>query len=406
MDSEEAIKTMEDAIHKEEQEEKAKKAISAARAALCLGYVRKGKRDPTAFLFSTIACHLETQLNWGIPTACTDGKSIYYNPSFVNSLKDEELVFLVAHECLHPLSKHHVRMGGRNKNRSNEAMDLAINQILRDSGYALTDGALLPGMRVGGKVVPRYAKLPPNESFEKYYSLLPDEPRGDDWNVGGVTQPGDGSDAACQESDAAWSVKIAQAAALARKMGTLPGSLEKLLGDIMNPQVDWRQVLREFLINNAKNDQTWCPPNRRFVHADMYLPSLRGVEIGDVVVAIDTSGSVWSVVDKFASEIYGIVSAVRCKLWIMYADAAVHKVDEWEPDDGEPEIKPVGGGGTSHKPVFRWVAENDVNPCCMICLTDCETDYPAEEPPYPVLWVRVGGGGTTPPFGQIIDIKE
>ena len=98
-------------------------------------------------------------------------------------------------------------------------------------------------------------------------------------------------------------VRIAQASEIARGRGKLPGALSRLIQSVVNPVVDWRDVLREYISTHARNDYVWSPPNRRYVHQGLYLPSLRSEELGDVALAVDTSGSITqSVLDRFASE--------------------------------------------------------------------------------------------------------
>ena len=61
---------------------------------------------------------------------------------------------------------------------------------------------------------------------------------------------------------------------------------------VRHPPVDWRDVLRAFVAAAACNDYSWSRPNRRFVWQGLYLPGLHSEDIGEVVIAIDTSGSV------------------------------------------------------------------------------------------------------------------
>src|SRR5262249_1081316 len=158
--------------------------------------------------------------------------------------------------------------------------------------------------------------LPQGKSAEEYYALLghspedgnDDQPSGDDASpdpgrCGSVRPPGDGSLAACKQAAAEAQVAVAQARQGAQQRGALPGGLARDGGvgrgglarlgeEVPQPKVDWREVWREFVSCQARNDSSWSPPNRRFIHAGLYLPGLRSEELGDMVLAVDTSGSI------------------------------------------------------------------------------------------------------------------
>jgi predicted metal-dependent peptidase len=137
----------------------------------------------------------------------------------------------------------------------------------------------------------------------------------------------------------------------------------------------------------------------------LYLPSLAGDSLGEVVIAVDTSGSIGQEeLDCFAAEVQGIVDAYDVNLTILYHDTAVGEVEEWSPADGPIKLRPVGGGGTSHRCVFKWIEEHGVDPSCVVRLIDLYTTFPRLPPSYPVLWAVVGGCSTEPPFGSRVSV--
>jgi len=79
-----------------------------------------------------IALSMPFEWSDSIPTAATNGKRVIFNPKFVESLNDEELKFLVAHECFHPMLEHNFRRGTREYRRWNMAADYVINKLLVD----------------------------------------------------------------------------------------------------------------------------------------------------------------------------------------------------------------------------------------------------------------------------------
>src|SRR5581483_5007908 len=113
---------------------------------------------------------------------------------------------------------------------------------------------------------------------------------------------------------------------------------------ILQPILDRRAVLREFVSRLARNDYAWSPPNRRFLHAGLYLPGPRSEELGEVVLAVDTSGSIGEAqLRRFASEAQGILDAYACDLTILYHDREIQGVEHWESCDGPLVLKAVGG---------------------------------------------------------------
>lgn len=389
---------------------KAVDRIAQARIDLVLG------RDAKAVFFATIAMRLKMVAATDLPTAATDGRQIRYNPEFICGLSRAEAVGLIAHEVMHISNAHHARMGERDPKTWNIAADLAINPLLADAGIDLPAGGLFPEEGP-------YSDLPKGLSAEEYYTLLQDPNRkkkgggepgdGDGGNdpgqCGGVEKPGKGSPAECRkaEAEAREATAAAQQAAESSNRGSMPAGLGRNVSEILEPTVDWRDVLRQFVARAAKNDYCWSRPNRRYIHAGLYLPGLYSEELGDVVLAVDTSGSIGEKqLSEFAAEAQGILEAYDTKLTILYHDSKVAHVQEWRSTDGPLVLEPKGGGGTSHVPVFEHIANQNIDAACIVCLTDMYTEFPAAGPEIPTLWCNCGRPGTKAPFGAVVDIKR
>lgn len=239
-------------------------------------------------------------------------------------------------------------------------------------------------------------------------NLSPEELR-EQCDPGGCGQVLDAPGSAAEkEVDAAeWQVAVAQAAQLAKRMGHLPECLERFVDATLQPKVTWQDVLVEFVSQTmtARDDYSWSSPNRRYISQGMYLPSLRSDAIGELVVAIDTSGSIENeTLRQFAGELNGILECRPCKVHIVYCDAQVNATEEWTPEDGELALtKGIGGGGTSHRPVWKWIEDQRIDPAAVVCLTDGFTEF-GREPPYPVLWALTPDGTDKPPFGRSVRI--
>jgi predicted metal-dependent peptidase len=361
---------LQEAAERQAAEERAADQVQRALVKLILG------NDAKSPFFATLALRLRLAADWDQPTAVTNGRQLRYNPGFVNQLTLPETIGVVAHEVMHNAGKHFARRNGREAERWQIACDLEINPILRAAVFALPMSGIVPGQGP-------YANLPPDQTAERYYELLPDQ-QGQDGEGGGEGKAGgqpnpdpggcggveDAGDKAQQKQAAAeQDVAIAQAAESAKHRGALPAGLDRLVQSVVNPKVDWRDVLREYVSACARNDYTWTPPNRRFIHQGLYLPSVRSEELGDVVLAVDTSGSIGQAeLDRFAAEAQGIFESYSCAVDIVYHDSRVQSVEHWEPTDGELRLNPMGGGGTNHRPVFEHVRQSGAEPTVLVCL--------------------------------------
>ncbi|HEY2784541.1 MAG TPA: VWA-like domain-containing protein [Fimbriiglobus sp.] len=388
-------------------------AITAARVKLILG------RDAASAFFATLALRLRLEVDGTVPTMATDGRVLAFNPEFVTGLSTDERVGCLAHEVMHNALAHFARRGGRNLEKWNIACDLAVNPLLLKAGFVLPRGRLVPGEG-------RFDHMPAGKSAEEYYALLdippdtvsepdesgtpqpeggPDENKTDPGGCGGVREPKDDSPANTESTAAEWRVAVAQAEQVAKGRGELPEGLGRAVEEVLHPVADWKTVLREFVSAHARNDYSWSRPNRRFIAAGLYLPGLFSEELGDIVLAIDTSGSVGAKeLGAFAAEAGALLAAYECRATVLYHDTVVQKVDDWSPVDGPLVLDPVGGGGTNHTCVFDWIAESGLSPACVICLTDLETRFPARVPDVPVLWAQVGTNTQAPPFGRVVAI--
>jgi predicted metal-dependent peptidase len=395
---------IEQAAGRQAAEKRAARALAAARVRLVLG------RDARSAFFATLVLRLAPEPAWDVETLSTDGKVLRYFPPFVTALSPDELVGVLAHEVMHCALAHPARRGGRDPERWNVACDLAVNPLLVAAGVVLPPGRLMPGEG-------SYAGLDPGKAAEEYYALLhappgPSQrpeggpgPAGDPGGCGQVMDPAHCDPAAAREVEADWRVAVAQAQLAAAGRGPLPAGLGRSVERVLHPPADWRAVLREFVASHARNDYSWARPNRRFIAQGLYLPGLHSEELGDVVLAVDTSGSIDErLLGLFAAEANAVLSAYDCAVTVLYHDTDVQRVQAWNAADGPLVLEPVGGGGTSHACVFDWLDRSGLDPACVVCLTDLETEFPAVRPAVPVLWAVPGGPPRDPPFGRVVSL--
>lgn len=212
------------------------------------------------------------------------------------------------------------------------------------------------------------------------------------------------SEAEKNEQAQDWAIAAEQAAESAKHCGHNPLGVERLLEDSKESKKDWRAILREFVAATTPSDYRFCPPNRRHVHAGLYLPSIHREGLGPIVIGVDTSGSIGrEELQQFVDEIAAIADQSQPEaIHVVFCDAAVQAVQEFSSSE-TINLKPKGSGGTDFRPVFEWVEDNDVRPICLIYLTDlCCSDYPDSPPEYPVLWVT--DSRRVAPFGETLPI--
>lgn len=351
----------------------------------------------------TIALNMPFEFDENIPTAATNGKRIKFNPVFVDSLTDEEVKFLVAHECFHPMLEHNFRRGERQPRRWNMAADYVINKLLVDEGIGRMPKTGLhdPNIYNAGK-----------GTSEGIYNILPEQPEGGGSGAGEPGGPlddcedGDGSPAEQQQQQAEWKVKVAQAAQAAKMMGKMSANMQRLVDEVLQPKVDWRDVLQRFLVKCRNDSRSFARFNRRFLSQGMYLPSVSGEAMGEVVFAVDCSGSIdQRTINQFAAEITKVKEDLMPeRIHVLYFDSEVSHVESYEPHD-DLDIKPHGGGGTDFAPVFAKIIELGINPVAIVFLTDLCCHSFGDQPDAPVLWVSTDEGRTAP-FGEVIEMGD
>jgi predicted metal-dependent peptidase len=383
----------------------------------------------------------------------TDGSRIVYNPAFVDQLKPAELEGTLAHEVLHCALGHQCRRGQRDPELWNVAADFAINPILIGNGFVLPAGALIDPAFNNLSAEEIYARLLQKRSEEDGATkpqqqtnagggndtgpqgtdgTMPSTPRPDPSHQpvsgqrgrttdeavrpasvrpGGFGEVWDATDehgqtaspAANRRQEHEWCIAAEQALRSAKAWGHDPAGIERPLSENRQSQQDWRAILRDFVAATTPSDYRWTPPNRRYIASGLYLPSVERRGMGEMVIAVDTSGSIGRhELEQFAGEISAISEEAQPEaIHVVYCDATVQSTQQFGPS--EPvRLEPRGGGGTDFRPPFKWVAENDIAPVCFIYLTDlCCHSYP-ETPEYPVLWVT--DSRRTAPFGETVRI--
>jgi len=203
-------------------------------------------------------------------------------------------------------------------------------------------------------------------------------------------------------------ISLIQAENQSKQYGIFPGGLKREIQDIIKPKIDPREFLQNFIAMNAKNDFTWSLPERRYLQQKIFLPSLRNEELGNIIVAIDTSGSIdQKEFDNFAAILSEILQNYKVDITVLYCDTKVHTPQYLTQEDLPLKLVAKGWGGTDLSQVFKFVRKEDLDPVCLIYFTDLECDvFPDFVPYYPTIWVSTEPLDSLwiskPPFGEII----
>ena len=350
-----------------------------------------------------------------IPTACTNGRDEMYGRAFVTGISDAELRFVVLHECYHKLYRHLTtwrHLYEQDAQLANMACDYVINCKITDDN---TDGfAVMPSM---GLLDPKYRGW---DSAQVYNILKQDqdESGGDGGGDNSSPQGFDDHDwegaqelSADEQRELARDIDeaIRQGALIAGKMGS---GGDRDLGELLKPQVDWREVLREFITSTCTGSDysTWRRPNRRYVATGHYLPSGITEQVGELVIAIDTSGSIGSAeLTRFLSEVKGICDTVHPeRIRLLYWDTEVcadETYDTHELDNLASSTKPAGGGGTSVDCVPEYITKHNINAQAAIVLTDGYLYGDWGTWSIPLLWCIIDNDRAKPDCGKAVHVK-
>lgn len=357
-----------------------------------------------------------------VATAATDGKNILANPDFLFKLSLKERVFVMAHEVMH-----------------NVYDDVAfLNRCMKQGTVPMSDGSTLPckeklmqaamDFRINALLVEsRIGALPERGHFDPeiatgndglidvYKKVYVDEENNpgkygpDPFDMvlsPGVSTGGPGQPRNQQQ----WSVEVAAAQHLEqmRAQGKMPGALQRMFEEILNPEIPWTDHIQSIFNRKVgSGSYDWKRPDRRFIIRDIVLPGRSGHGAGWLVVWGDTSGSIGRAeLEKYLAELGGIIEDVKPRrLTVLWCDAQIHRIDECEDATDLHRIRHAGvggGGGTSVHPVFEWINDQLDEPEMFIGFTDGCVTFP-DVPPFPVIWASVTDHDY--PYGDVVRIN-
>lgn len=357
--------------------------------------------------FTALALYARFEVSHKVPTAATDGRTIFINPRFFDTLAPAERDAVLTHEVLHAALLHVPRRGGRDARLWNVAADIVVNGMLAQQRYELPAGGLRNRQLEHLSVEEVYEKLLERQEGQEQPGpdplaqpdLLdrpPDDGQGRQQDGGGPPADARARDA---EQERHWQKALNQATVMA---GSAPAGLARELGSLAPAALDWRSYLWRYLVHTPTDFQDF---DRRFVGGGVYLETIAGESL-HVLLAVDTSGSISQrAVSVFLGEVRGILRAyphLRCDLY--YADAQLYGPHRLTPSSPIPPAR--GGGGTDFRPFFARIPayRPPWQPSVAIYLTDGYGAFPERPPRCPVLWVVTPGGRALDrfPFGRAV----
>ena len=360
-------------------------------------------------------------------TAYTDGINKKYGRTFLQTIcpTQAEVNGLILHENLHIGLRHHLHgadMFREDGEKANKAADYVVNDMITEISKKYPELVQLPR---GGLYDPQYH----NMSMREIYKLLKSKKGGG----GGGGKPdkegekGSGSGGGeyefdkhdfgkpmtqeeAKEMDGKIDRAIREGALLAGRLGI---DLPRSVTDLLNPVIDWKKELADFVTSSCKgkDEYTWRKFNRRLISNDIYLPTVENETIGEVVVAIDTSGSIGQEqLNEFASELVSICDAVSPDaVRVLWWDTKVHGEQLFTDnyDQIGSMLKPLGGGGTRVSSVAEYINKKKINAECVLVFTDgfLESDVKWDISA-PTLWMVTENRNWTPPSGKKVFMEN
>jgi predicted metal-dependent peptidase len=374
-------------------------------------------------------------------TACTNGMDVRYGREFVQRLNDKQLAFLILHENMHKAYRHLVvweKLYKRNAVLANIACDYVINLQIRDYDPSQYDTEM-PTDAEGkpmGCIDEKYRGMDSQEVFMKLI-----EERGEDYGkakvyVIGEEGEGDGNGPADdgegiptfdehdwegageatqeEKNEAGKEIEQAlrQGSILVGKMG---GNVDRGISEMLTPKIDWKEALRDFVksMTQGKDQSSWRRLHKRYLAADLIMPSSYSEKVGGIAIAIDTSGSIGTEeLSQFLSEVKSICEEVSPEqIDLLYWDthvAARETYTENELSGLTESTKPAGGGGTEPACVPKFMKKHNINPECLLMLSD---GYIGAQDPSdwdisaPVLWCIKGNSRFEAPVGKTVHVE-
>jgi len=353
------------------------------------------------------------------PTAATNGRDFMYNKDFVTKLSVKKLEFLFAHEICHAVFDHFGRLGSRDPRLANIAQDYAVNQILVDEriGEKITEVDICYDSKFRGmaweeiydELFGKLEKMSMEDLLKQLGDMLDEHIKEEDAPGAGKDDK-EGKPTLTKAEAEAIRQEIKEAmiqSAAAAGAGKTPAGIQRMIKNMTEPKVDWRQLVQQEIQSIVRNDYSFTRVNRKSMHSGAILPGMKEATTIDVAIAIDMSGSIGEEdASVFLGEIKGIMDQYedfKINLWCFDTDIYNHKTVTHDNAHDLEEYVPEGGGGTDFEANWTFMQENDIQPKKFIMFTD---GYPCgswgDEDYCDTIFIVKGNTKAESPFGQTV----
>ena len=357
-------------------------------------------------------------------TAATDGRNFYYNTRFIKMLRPKEVEFLFGHEVLHCVYDHFGRRGDRNPQLWNIADDFCVNADLKKHhvGEFITSVPCLYDHKYDGMSAEEvydilYEKADKIDINDLLNRMIDDHMDGDDeqdGSGGDGNEEGKGRPRLSKEERQQIKDEIKEAmlaAASASDAGNIPAGVKRLIQELTEPKMNWRELLRMQLESTIKSDFTWMRASRKGWHMDAVMPGMKVDPMIDIAIAIDASGSIDErMLKDFLGEVQGIMDSFPAyKIHIITFDTDTYNPAQYDSDnlDDICDYEVAGGGGTDFDCIFKYLKDKEIEPKRLVVFTD---GYPfgswGDENYADTVWILHGTTSIVPPWGQFAYYDE
>jgi predicted metal-dependent peptidase len=323
------------------------------------------------------------------PTAATDGRCLYYNTQFFNAMSNKEVEFVIAHEVLHCVFDHLGRREFRDPKLYNIAADYIVNNLLiRDrighnpkivQCYHDTKYEGWASEEVYDELFKNADKIDLDALGEMLDEHLNWGDEEDDGDGDGKGKDGKGKGRPKLSEDDVRAIKdeIKEAVIQAQQAagaGNTPGEINRMIKDLTEPKMNWRELLQQQIQSTIRNDYSFSRPSRKGQQSGAILPGMQFAETIDITVGIDMSGSIGDEQGRdFLSEIKGIMEEYKdykIKVWCF--DTKVYNEQDFSAEGGEDltEYQLMGGGGTDFDANWTYMKQYGIQPKKFIMFTD------------------------------------
>lgn len=343
-------------------------------------------------------------------TAATDGYHLFYNREFIKSLDPEQVIFLLGHEILHAVLEHVVRGRGLDHDYANMAADYVVNAILikerigkmppialydkkyEDMSFEEVYEHLLKTLPPKLKILDQHIDFAEQDDMKTLFNDQSDDNNIDNVNDSNCVQnqknknvdPGTETGVDYTQQPPSYTreqleqianvLKNAVINATQSNSGNTPGFCKRLIEDLLEPKLDWRQILERKIQSYVKEDFTFTRPNKKGMANNLILPGLNISRTINVAVSLDTSGSISEqYIREFLTETRGLLDCFEdftVHVWCIDTVVMNYKIFTRDNIDEIDYYERYGNGGNDFPANWQFMEKEQINPDVLLVFSD------------------------------------